>query len=467
LFLPGLTGELVRAGAEPLDFTRDVAWMSPSGWYVRFPGDLRLLASTRDLIDWGVRGRVAALPNVRVRQGTDVAGLIRGWPDDDRVTGVRLRCRTADAFGGRGGAELAADLVVVADGRNSRLPEWLAALGYEPPQETVVNSFQGYASRFYRPPAGFAPGWKALYIQQAPPADPRGGLVAPVEGGRWLVSLVGGDGDYPPTDEAGFLAFARSLRSPALYEAITAAEPLTPIAGQRATENRLRHYDRLGRFPDGVVAVGDAACAFNPVYGQGMTAAALGAEVLDRWLREGWSHRGPGRGVAFQRRLARATAAAWQLSAGADALFRTTEGPPPSRVARLRGCYIAGVMRASTSRPWVRRRLAEVLHLLRPPSALFGPGVLARLAWDRLAGRADAGDRRVKPLREGTGGGSRSPRRTAADLDVKTAEGSRGSSEPGGAPSGRHAAVEARSQDEEAWRSFLLILLRAMGAMYL
>src|SRR4029077_18578506 len=188
-----------------------------------------------------------------------------------------------------------------------------------PPEETVVNSFQGYASRFYRPPAEFESDWKALYIQQAPPADPRGGLVIPVEGGRWHVSLVGGDGDYPPTDEAGFLAFARSLRSPALYEAIAGAEPLSRIAGHRATENRLRHYDRLGRLPDGVVAVGDAVCAFNPVYGQGMTAAALGAEVLDHWLGEDW-HRGPGRGCVFQRLLARATAAAWQLSVGADYL---------------------------------------------------------------------------------------------------------------------------------------------------
>jgi 2-polyprenyl-6-methoxyphenol hydroxylase-like FAD-dependent oxidoreductase len=425
-FLPGLTGELVRAGAESLDFTRDVAWMGPYGWYVRFPGDLPTLASTRDLIDWGVRGRVAALPNVRIHQGADVASLIRGWRDGDRVAGVRLRSRAADDEVDYGAVALAADLVVVADGRNSRLPAWLAALGYEPPEETVVNSFQGYASRFYRPPAAFASDWKGLYIQQAPPGDPRGGLVSPVEGGRWLVTLVGGDGRYPPTDDAGFLAFARSLRSPALYEAIAGAEPLTPIAGHRATENRLRHYDRLGRFPDGVVAVGDAVRAFNPVYGQGMTAAALGAEVLDRWLREESSHRGPGRSRVFQSRLARATAAAWQISTGADYRFRTTEGPPEGRVARLTGGYIAEVMRASTRSPWVRRRLAEVLHLLRPPSALFGPGVLARLAWDRLAGQADAGSRRVTPLQEETEGGLRPPRWTAADLDVKTAEGSAG-----------------------------------------
>jgi 2-polyprenyl-6-methoxyphenol hydroxylase-like FAD-dependent oxidoreductase len=422
---PGLTEELVRAGAEPLDSTKDVALLSPHGWNVRFPSDLLMLASTRDLIDWGVRRRVAALPNVRIHQGADVTGLIPGPGDRACVAGARLRSRTADAEGDRIEAELGADLVVVANGRNSRLPEWLTALGYEPPEETLVNSFQGYASRFYRPPAEFESDWKVLFIQQAPPGDPCGGVLAPVEGGRWLVSLMGGDGHHPPTDEAGFLAFARGLRNPALYNAIARAEPLTPIAGQRATENRLRHYDRSLRFPDGVVAVGDAVCAFNPVYGQGMTAAALGAEVLDSWLREGSSYRGPGRCRIFQRRLARATAAAWQLSTGGDYRFRTTEGPRQSRVARLTGSYIDGVIRAATTRPRVRRRLQEVLHLVRPPSALFAPVVLSRLAWDWLAGLANAGYRRVAPLRNRTDGGSQSSRRTAADLDFNAAAGSR------------------------------------------
>jgi hypothetical protein len=157
-----------------------------------------------------------------------------------------------------------------------------------------------------------------------------------------------------------------------------------------------------------------------------MTAAALGAEVLDRWLREESSRSGPGRGRDFQRRLARATAAAWQLSAGADSRFRTTEGPPRGRVARVTGSYLAGVMQSATRRPWVRRRLVEVLHLLRPPSALFGPDILARLAWDRLAGGANAGHRRVTPLREATEDRSRSLGRTGADLDLMIAEGSRG-----------------------------------------
>jgi 2-polyprenyl-6-methoxyphenol hydroxylase-like FAD-dependent oxidoreductase len=398
-FLPGLTEELVQAGAELMDFTRDFAWLAPSGWYLRIPSDLPMLACTRDLIDWGVRGRVAALPNVRVRQRVDITGLVRGPNGGARVAGVRLRYRTADDEVDLGGEILAADLVVVADGRHSRLPEWLSELGYERPEETVINSFHGYASRLYRRPAGFASDWKALFIQGAPPSDPRGGIIQPVEGGRWMVSLLGGDGDYPPTDDAGFLAFARGLRSPALYAALAAAEPLTPVVSRRATENRLRHYDRLGRFPDGVVAVGDAVCAFNPVYGQGMSAAALGAEILDRWLREA-AHRRQGGGRVFQRRLARATAPAWQLATGVDYRYRAVAGPPQGRVARLTGRYFDAVTRAATRRPWVRRRLADVLQLLRPPSTLFGPGVLARVAWDRLAGGLGAA-REGAPVQEG------------------------------------------------------------------
>jgi 2-polyprenyl-6-methoxyphenol hydroxylase-like FAD-dependent oxidoreductase len=389
-FLPGLTGELVQAGAELMDFTDDVAWLAPSGWYLRIPSDLPVLACTRDLIDWGVRRRVAALPNVRVRQRVDIAGLARGHYGGPRVAGVRLRSRTAEDLVNLGGEVLAADLVVVADGRHSRLPKWLGELGYEPPEETVVNAFHGYASRSYRRPPGFAADWKALYIQQAPPNDPRGGIIQPVEDGRWMVSLFGGDGDYPPTDDAGFLAYARSLRSPALYEALLAAEPLTPVVSHRATENRLHHYDRLDSFPDGLVAVGDAVCAFNPVYGQGMSAAALGAEVLDQWLRE-QAHQCRGGSRAFQRWLARATNPAWQLATGADYRYLAVAGPPHGRLARMTARYFDAVIRAATRRPWVRRRLADVLQLLRPPAALFMPAVFCRVAWDWAAGSSGAG----------------------------------------------------------------------------
>jgi hypothetical protein len=188
-----------------------------------------------------------------------------------------------------------------------------------------------------------------------------------------------------------------------------------------------------------VVVVGDAACAFNPFYGQGMTAAAIGAEVLDRWLRgTSWRH-GPGRGRVFQHSLARATAAAWQLSTGADYGFRTAEGTPQGRFAQWAGRYLARVMRAATRRPGVMRRLSGVFHLLHPPATLFGPGVLARLAWDRLAGGTGAGGMKSDLSARGQ---IVTAANATADLNVGSGSIGRGRSEPGDVPSSGDAMVE-------------------------
>jgi 2-polyprenyl-6-methoxyphenol hydroxylase-like FAD-dependent oxidoreductase len=111
------------------------------------------------------------------------------------------------------------------------------------------------------------------------------GLLLPVEGDRWMVGLAGAGRDYPPTDEAGFLQFAASLRSPIIHDAIRHARPLSPIHGYRQTDNRWRHYDQAQRWPERLVVVGDAACTFNPIYGQGLTTAALAGVTLNQCLQ--------------------------------------------------------------------------------------------------------------------------------------------------------------------------------------
>jgi 2-polyprenyl-6-methoxyphenol hydroxylase-like FAD-dependent oxidoreductase len=364
---PGLTGEMIASGAHFFDMAEDVAWLTPAGWGIRFRSGLMILSFTRDLLDWHVRRRLASNTAVRFLDGCDVTGLLPD-PANKGVSGVLLRSRRQAEV-----TSLRATLVVEAGGRGSRAAQWLEDLGYSRPQETVINGHIGYASRLYQPARGGRAEWKGLFIQSAPPADVRGGLIMPVEGDRWLVTLIGGDRDYPPSDEEGFLEFARSLRSPELYDALREAEPLTPIAPYRATENRLHYYEKVSGWPEGFVVLGDAVCAFNPVYGQGMTNAARCAQLLDQCVRERPDLSGLGQ--RFQQKLAKINTEPWLLSTGQDYRYRSTEGGSPDWKTRLMHRYMNQVIRLSTEEVSVRRRLLEVFNMLEPPAALLRPRI--------------------------------------------------------------------------------------------
>jgi len=295
------------------------------------------------------------------------------------VAGVAIRSRRLAGAEGADEGVLPAELVVDAAGRGSQAPRWLRELGYAQPAETIVSAFLGYASRLYRRPPEFRDDWKSVYIQAAPPDRTRAAVLFPVEDDRWLLTLCGGGKDYPPTDEAGFLEFARSLPSSLVYDTIRDAEPLSPIYGFRATENCWRHYERLECRPENFLAVGDAARAFNPVYGQGMSIAALGALALDEALRQ--HERRPdgsldGLASRFQQKLAQVNAAPWMLATGEDLRYREAVGATPTLRTRLTHRYMDAVVRLSTENPRVRQLLLETFHMLRPPSALFGPGIV-------------------------------------------------------------------------------------------
>ena len=376
--LPGLMGELITAGALDFDALQDLDWMTSAGWGVRFPSAIRLLGATRDFIEWGIRRRILADARITVRPQSD-ATTLRLDPTGRRVAGLTIDDRGA----GTVGVSLDADLVVDAAGRGSRTPQWLKAAGFDVPRETVVNGFLGYSSRFVRPPAGWKGDWKGMYVQTAPPRNRRGGVIMSVEGGRWLVTVVGGGKDYPPSDEAGFRDFARSLPDLRFAEAYEAAEPLTAIASTKTTENRLRHYEELTQRPEGLLVTGDAACAFNPVYGQGMSTAAVGAVTLGESLRRHGAGPLDGLAASFQKALARANGRAWLLATGEDYRYAEVEGPPPGRLQRLMHRYVDRVTTLAARSRRVRLLFMEVLHLIRSPASLFSPDVLARALFTR------------------------------------------------------------------------------------
>ena len=158
--------------------------------------------------------------------------------------------------------------------------------------------------------------------------------------------------------------------------------PLTPIVGTKSTENRVHHYEEMARRPEGLLVTGDAACAFNPVYGQGMSAAAVGAEVLAGCLRKMWPG-AAGLAARFQKRLARANSRPWLLATGEDYRYTEAEGPPPGRLVRLAHRYIDRITALAARDPRVRRRFTEVIHLVRPPASLFTPALAARALFAR------------------------------------------------------------------------------------
>lgn len=385
---PGICAELQGSGAVPLDIGNDVAWLTPQGWGIKFASEIEALSFTRDLLDHTVRERIGRIANVRVVDGSEVDGVLR---ESGRIVGVRVRQRHG-MEGANGEEERYADLTVIAAGRHNTIANWFADVGMERPKLTTINAHIGYASRIVRPPKSAVFPWKAMIHQAAPPESHCTGLVFPIEGDRWLITLIGADRDYPPTDEAGFLEFARNLRSPLLYEAIRDAEPLTSIRSYRATENRQHHFEEIADWPAGVIVTGDAACAFNPVYGQGMTTAALEAEMLGKLLCEDRSAHNLA--VTFQRKLAQITRGSWTLATSADLRFRSVEGARADWRTRVMHWYVDRVLRLGTANVWARRRFLEVQGMLKQASAILRPDMVARvlldIVWPRFSVEEEA-----------------------------------------------------------------------------
>lgn len=369
---PDIGAELAREGAERGDFGTDIRWQSFGTWKVRSPSGVRCSFQSRMLLEAVLRRRALSLPGVRVRDGLRAAGLVAD-PLGRRLVGVRVE-------GGEDGPReevIPADLVVDASGRGTRTPAWLEGLGYAAPEVSAVTVHVGYASRTFRRPATPPGSWKGLYTLGTPPMR-RAGVILPIEGDLWMVTLIGRLHDYPPADEAGFLAFARGLPSGELHEAIRGAEPLGEIACYRIPSYQWRHYERVARLPEGLAVLGDALCSFNPIYGQGMTTGALTALALGRCLREQRRARGPGAidglSAAFQSRAAEVIAAPWRMATGEDLRFPEVQGERP-RALPLYNWYAAHVHMLCGYDPAVSERFYRVQHMLARPRALLHPRI--------------------------------------------------------------------------------------------
>ena len=324
-----------RPPARSIDWAADTWWFNFGAWKPRFPSDLTSQLCSRALLEWIIRRRVAGSAKIRWLAECDVTALLTD-AHNARVIGVRLHARGSRSQRLNIQAEAHEESGGVTRGSGGQR-EWTRFAGCRMAGQLGLSStagdprklLPGLCLALLSPPKDRQPEWKALVVSATPPYSSRGAVLVPLEGERWLVTLAGAARDYPPTDAAGFLDFARSLPTPVVYEAIQDASPITSIFGYRRTENVRRYYEKLPRFLEGLITLGDAVCAFNPVYGQGMTVAALGASALDACLREQRRLRPAGDldGLAkrFQKQLSRVVATPWLLATGEDFRYPTTE----------------------------------------------------------------------------------------------------------------------------------------------
>jgi 2-polyprenyl-6-methoxyphenol hydroxylase-like FAD-dependent oxidoreductase len=361
---PGYQRELCDHGAVVIDAGAQLDYYDRGDSLAETETELPMPCASRPLFERVARRRTAETAGLTVRPECQFTGYLTD-ESGTAVTGVRLRNDDGEE------ETLFADLVVDATGRPSRTHRWLDEQNLPSPPVDNVTVDLVYSTVTVERPADET---RAYLVTPSPP-DARGGTAVPTEGGGLLVTLFGMHGDHPPADREGLIEFAGRLAQPEVATLLREQPWVSETVSRYPfPSSQWRHYETLDRFPDGLVVTGDAVASFNPIYGQGMSAAALDALQLHHTLAEG------GRDIAprFFNRAESHLETVWRTAVGADFEFDATAGPKPVGTDLLNR-YIDRLVRSAHDDKRVSEAFARVLRLEQPPRTLFRPGVAARV----------------------------------------------------------------------------------------
>jgi 2-polyprenyl-6-methoxyphenol hydroxylase-like FAD-dependent oxidoreductase len=380
---PNFEGDLANAGAVPIRVTGE--FREEFGGVEKPRRDFGWVGSmqSRPLLELAIRGALSRHRNVILRTGCRVRAL-DATPDGARVTGVRI-------VASNGATEaLEADLVVDASGRGTPTVWLLQALGRPRPKEIEIGVDLGYASALFKLPEDASRDWLALYTHADAPRDTRSGVMNLIEDDLWILTLIGRGDAQPPTDPAGFMAFARQLASQTIFSAIKNAEMIGGVSRFVFPGSIRRTFD-LATSPERLIVIGDALCRFNPVYGQGIMVAAWEAVRLKQVLQAARPKGAPlaGAGRQFQVEAQRVIDGPWQMSAIPDFIYPATRGERPADFAETIA-YQGALLRLAARDPAIDKLVTQVWHLLQPPSILQDPELVARVKAEMAAQEAAA-----------------------------------------------------------------------------
>jgi 2-polyprenyl-6-methoxyphenol hydroxylase-like FAD-dependent oxidoreductase len=370
---PGIDRDLLEAGAVRLRVGRDMRLELPG--FDPFPQrdfGIDTLCLSRPLLERICRRRIEQESNVEVRPRSRVTELIAS-PDAQGAAGVRFE----DPRGR--GQSLAADLVVDASGRASLTLQFLDAIGWAKPTAAEVGMDQAYSTAVFEKPEDTPTDWLGVLHLPTPPLSSRFGIILPMEGGRWIVSIGENHGRAPPDDVDGFMDFVQSFRASTIHNAIRNAKRIGEIVRYNLPCSVRRAFEKLDRFPRGLVPIGDSVCRFTPIFGQGMSVAAQECCILAGLLGARSWRDDPLDSLAesFLEEIQPLLETPW-ANAISDWIYPETRGErPPDFDNQV--LYARALMRLAAEEPETDRIVTEVRMLLRPQSALRAPELANRV----------------------------------------------------------------------------------------
>lgn len=364
---PGLLDDMVAAGVPILENRPDCIHFGAAGHVLGTAHYLREEFTTyvpsRPQLEWQIRRRAAALRNVEiVRRGVSSPRYDRSA---QRVTGVLL-----DPGHGVEAGFVPADLVVDATGRGTRLPVWLSEWGFERPREDTVDVGIGYATHQLRIPDGLID--EKVVVAGASREHPVGLGMLFYEDGTWGLTTFGVGKVEPPHTFAEMCAVADEILPTRHAAAVRQGEPIGEVAFHRYPTSRWRRYDKLERFPAGIVPFGDAVVSFNPTYGQGMTMISLQAGHLRRALASATQSGDTALATELNRATAKTTYPVWTMNAIGDHVLHRASGPMPrwyGPVGELFDQFLGAAETDPVLAEWFLRRFSLLDSLYMVPSA--------------------------------------------------------------------------------------------------
>jgi 2-polyprenyl-6-methoxyphenol hydroxylase-like FAD-dependent oxidoreductase len=370
---PQFVEQLLKSGAVTYDYRMvrfEIAGFDP---LPQRDLGIPVYSASRPVIEYVIRQELKHIPNVFLQDQSRVEALTRS------ASGVVNEVR----YAARGGAvhSLSADLVVDASGRGAPTMKLLDAIGCARPPISSIGINIDYSTAIYAKPKDAPADWLLVGTLPRAPLERDGGVIMPIEGNRWMVTLTSRHPQsLPPATDDEFHAFAQNLRTKTIFNAIQNAERLTPISRHRFTGSERVHWERLADLPPGLLLLGDAACHFNPLFGQGMSAAAQQALVLQQLLATASAESDPLgwlQPVYFQK-LAAVLDAPWSVAVS-DLIYPETTGTRPENFDQTMK-FGAALMRLAAQDPEVHKLVTEVQQLLKPPSVYNDPDLRRRIA---------------------------------------------------------------------------------------